>query len=77
VHRQADLLQIVFALGPTRRLARLLNGRKEQCDQNRNDGDDDEQFDQRKTDAPSAGGALERHFQAGINEEGETSIINQ
>jgi hypothetical protein len=36
-------------LHPTRRFASRLNRRKEQTDQNPNDGDNDEKFDQRKT----------------------------
>ena len=46
VHREAELLEIVDALGACSRLTHLLHGRHQQRDQDRNDGDDDEQFDQ-------------------------------
>src|SRR5262249_30682537 len=49
VQRQADLLQIVFALTAARGLARLLNRRQDQRDENANDGNDHQQFDERKT----------------------------
>ncbi len=48
MERQTDLLQIILALQPRRRLAHLLDGGHEQRDQNRDDGDDDEQFDERE-----------------------------
>ena len=46
VHCQPDLLQVVFALGATSGRASLLNGRKQQRNQDRYDGDHDQQFDQ-------------------------------
>ena len=49
VHGQADLLQIVDALGPPCGFARRLNGRQQEGDQDRDDGDDDQKLDQRKT----------------------------
>ena len=48
VEGQADLLEVVGALDPPRRLARRLHGRQEQRDQHRDDGDDDQQLDQRE-----------------------------
>lgn len=45
---QPQLLEIVFALYPSRGFARLLNSREQQCDQNRNNGNDDQQFNQGK-----------------------------
>ena len=46
VHRQGDLLEVVGALGPPRRLARRLDRRQEQGDQDAHDRDDDQQLDQ-------------------------------
>ena len=51
VQRQADLLQVVDALGPPGRLARRLHGGQEQGDQHGDDGDDDQQLDQRESAA--------------------------
>src|SRR6516225_11922016 len=45
---QADLLQVVDALGSRRRLTHFLDGGDQKCDQNRNDGDDDQEFNQRE-----------------------------
>ena len=44
--REAELLEVVDALAPPGRLARRLHGGEEQGDQDRDDGDDHEQFDQ-------------------------------
>jgi hypothetical protein len=49
VHGDADLLQVVHALGPPRRLAGGLHGGQEQGDQDGDDRDDDQQFDQGKS----------------------------
>jgi hypothetical protein len=46
VHRPADLLQVVDALHPPRRLARRLNGGQEERDQDRDDRDHDQQLDE-------------------------------
>ena len=46
VHRDAELLQVVDALAPPRRLARRLDRRQEQGDQHRDDRDHDQQLDQ-------------------------------
>ena len=43
---QADLLQVVGALDAPGRLACGLDGRQKQCDQDRDDGDDHQEFDQ-------------------------------
>ena len=48
VHRQAELLEVVHALGPPGRLAGGLDGRQEQGDQDRDDRDDDQELDQRE-----------------------------
>src|SRR5438105_4792256 len=45
---QADLFQIVRALGAGRSLAHFLDGREQQADQNRDDRDDDQELDERK-----------------------------
>ena len=52
---QGDLLEVVRALGPVARLPRRLDGRQEQGDQDRDDGDHDEEFDQRETVAGRQG----------------------
>jgi len=46
MHRQADLLHVVRALHTTRGFASGLDRRKEQTDQNTDNGDDDEKFDE-------------------------------
>ena len=43
---ESELLQVVDALGPPSRLASRLHRGKQQGDQHRDDGDDDEEFDQ-------------------------------
>jgi len=45
---QPQLLQVVDALGPPRGLAGRLDGWQEEGDQDRDDGDNDEKFDERK-----------------------------
>ncbi len=45
---QAELLEVVGALGAAGGLPRRLDGRQQQCDQDGDDGDDDQQFDQRE-----------------------------
>ena len=42
----ADLFEVIGALGPPRRLAGGLNGGEQQRDQHGDDRDDDQQFDQ-------------------------------
>ena len=49
VEREPDLLQVVRTLHPRGGLADLLNRRQQQANENRNDGDDDEQFNQRES----------------------------
>ena len=46
VQRQAELLEVVDALGPAGGLARRLDRGQEQADQDGDDGDDDQQLDQ-------------------------------
>src|SRR5207244_13345708 len=48
---QADLLEVVLALRAGGCLANLLDGRQEQADQDRDDGDHDEQLDQGEASA--------------------------
>jgi hypothetical protein len=49
LERQADLLEIVRALHPPRRLACLLHCRQQQGDQHANNGNHHQQLHQRKT----------------------------
>ena len=49
VNGQAELLEVVFATAAAGCFPRLLDRREEQGNQNRNDGDDDEQFNQGKS----------------------------
>jgi hypothetical protein len=61
MHRQADLLHVVSALGPPCGFASLLHGGKQQGDQDRDDRNDDQKLDQRK--CPSATlGQSHNHF---------------
>ena len=60
VQGQADLLQVVDALGPPRRLACGLDGGQEQGDQDADDRDDHQELDQREGRAASAGGRCGR-----------------
>src|SRR5262249_42642937 len=46
VEGQADLLEVVDAGGAPGRLAGGLDGRQQECDQHRDDGDHDQEFDQ-------------------------------
>jgi hypothetical protein len=52
---EAQLLQVVDALRPPRRLACRLYRRQQQSDQNANDGNHDEQLDQRKRASNASG----------------------
>ena len=45
---QTNLLEIIFTTRTTSRFSRLLNGRQQQCDQNRDNGNNNQKFDQRK-----------------------------
>jgi hypothetical protein len=40
--RQADLLELILALAASRRLARRLYRRQQECDEHSNDGNDDQ-----------------------------------
>jgi hypothetical protein len=48
VHPQADLLQVIRALGASSRLAGRLDSRQQEPNQNRDNGDDDQQFNECK-----------------------------
>ena len=48
----SELHQVVDALHPTRGLAGRLDGGQEQCDQDRDDGDDHQQLDQGESGCP-------------------------
>jgi len=48
-HGQPELLHVVRALHPSRRLSCRLHGRKQQRDQDADDRDDHEQFHEGKT----------------------------
>jgi hypothetical protein len=48
-----DLMQVVVALRPSRRLSGVLHRRQQQGDQHANNGDDHEQFHERKAAARS------------------------
>jgi hypothetical protein len=50
-----ELLEVGGALNPSGRFARRLDGGKEECDQNADDGDDDEHLDDSETGAAGAG----------------------
>ena len=45
---QANLLEIVLAFHAVGRLANFLHGRQQEADEDRDDGDDDEQLDERE-----------------------------
>jgi hypothetical protein len=49
VEGEAELLPVVAALDPPRRLTGRLNGRQQQGDQDANDGDHHEQLDERES----------------------------
>jgi hypothetical protein len=49
VQGNANLLHVVPALHSPRRLPRALHRRQEQADQNADNGDDDQEFNKRKT----------------------------
>src|SRR5258708_37718139 len=61
--RQADLLEVVLALGAARRFADLLHGRDQEPDQDGDDRNDDQQLDQRESSAASG---AERAWAAGL-----------
>src|SRR5690606_11000652 len=54
VQRKADLLQIVLARGPPRRLPGLLDGREQQGNENRDDRYHHEEFDKRESSRRTA-----------------------
>ena len=67
VHRQANLFEIVFALGATSRFAGLLHSWEQQCNQHRNDRNHDQQFNQGKCASTQHGqsffcGEWEKHL---------------
>ena len=46
---QADLVEMALTVHPPRRLPSILNRRQQEPDQDRDDGDDDQQLDQRES----------------------------
>jgi hypothetical protein len=73
VNRQPDLLEIILALRPSRRLACLLYRRQQQRYQDRDDGDDNQQFNQRK---PAHAGFRSSDHETTPTEKQETPIDN-
>src|SRR5262249_14317217 len=57
-HAGADLFEVVLALDPRRGGAHLLYGGEQQADEHRDDGYDDEKFDQREGASGRAGARL-------------------
>jgi hypothetical protein len=55
VHRQADLLEVIAALGAAGRFAGRLHGRQEQSHEHADDRDHHQQFHQRESSAPKIG----------------------
>ena len=51
---QRELLEVDGALDPAGRLARRLDGREQECDQERDHGDDDEHLDESEAGAVGA-----------------------
>ncbi len=79
VHGQGDLLEVVHALDPPRRLAGALDGGEQQRDQDRDDRDHHEQFDQREpVAAPAHLGSTSREGRmddyGGILHNGRTNV---
>ena len=58
VNGKADLFEMISALGPASRFTGRLNGRQEQSQQHRDDGNHDEQFDQCESAAMCHGESL-------------------
>jgi hypothetical protein len=56
LHGQAELLEVVDAVGSPRRLTGRLHGRQQQSRQHADDGDDDQQFHERKRAALAEAG---------------------
>ena len=59
VQGEADLLEVVDALGTPGRLARRLHGGQQQGDQHGDDRDDHQQFDQREASTFHGSGSLQ------------------
>ena len=74
---QADLLQVVGALGAPGGLARGLDGGQQQGDQDGDDGDDDQQLDQREATQglPGADGYETSTYPLGKQERREDPAI--
>ena len=61
MHGQPELLQVVGALRPPRRLARRLDRGEQQSDQHRDDRDDHEQLDEGEPAAMKGGHGVVTH----------------
>ena len=53
VQREANLLHVILALRAASGLTRLLHGRQQQADQNRDDRNHNQQFNEREATLPS------------------------
>ena len=60
-HRQDLLAEVTCAVGSPGRLARRLDGRKEEADERADDGDDNEQFDERERPRTARAKGENRH----------------
>jgi hypothetical protein len=77
VQGEADLPEIVGASQPARRFAHALHGRHQQAHQDRDDGDDHQQLDERKAGArPARVGVTWLHaaFQVWAGDMGENAM---
>ena len=66
-HAQAELSHVVQALSAARRFAGGLDGRQQQRDQHADDGDDHQQFDERKGTASPDWGRTESTPDTAVN----------
>ena len=74
VDGQAELLEVVLALGSPGGLAGLLNGGEQEGDQDRDDGDDDQELNEREG-MTARGAGHDGHHDAGQGSSSDT-IVN-